>query len=48
MNILLSNDDGVKAEGINCLAAELAKKHQVTVVAPHENRSARSCSLTLN
>ncbi|MEE6081514.1 5'/3'-nucleotidase SurE, partial [Avibacterium paragallinarum] len=34
MNILLSNDDGIHAEGIKALAKELRKIAQVTVVAP--------------
>ena len=47
MNILVSNDDGVHAEGIKALAAELRKIANVTVVAPDRNRSAASSSLTL-
>ncbi|MEE6076530.1 5'/3'-nucleotidase SurE [Avibacterium gallinarum] len=47
MNILLSNDDGIHAEGIKALAKELRKIAQVTVVAPDRNRSAASSSLTL-
>lgn len=47
MHILVSNDDGIHAEGIKALAAELRKIAQVTVVAPDRNRSAASSSLTL-
>ncbi|QLB12399.1 5'-nucleotidase /3'-nucleotidase /exopolyphosphatase [Bisgaardia hudsonensis] len=47
MHILLSNDDGIHAEGIKILADELRKIAQVTVVAPDRNRSAASSSLTL-
>ena len=47
MNILLSNDDGIHAEGIKALANELRKIANVTVVAPDRNRSAASSSLTL-
>lgn len=47
MHILLSNDDGIYAEGIKVLAQELRKIAQVTVVAPDRNRSAASSSLTL-
>lgn len=47
MHILLSNDDGIQAEGIKTLAKELRKFAQVTVVAPDRNRSAASSSLTL-
>ncbi|MDO4626735.1 MAG: 5'/3'-nucleotidase SurE [Pasteurellaceae bacterium] len=48
MNILLSNDDGIHAEGIQILAAELRKIANVTIVAPDQNRSAASSSLTLS
>ncbi|MGF7453586.1 5'/3'-nucleotidase SurE [Mannheimia massilioguelmaensis] len=47
MNILLSNDDGYHAEGIQTLAVELRKLADVTIVAPDRNRSAASGSLTL-
>lgn len=45
--MLVSNDDGFRAEGIRCLAAELAEHYDVTVMAPDRNRSAASNSLTL-
>ncbi len=47
MKILLSNDDGVHAQGIRVLAQALSKKAQVTIVAPDRNRSGASNSLTL-
>lgn len=47
MNILLSNDDGYHAEGIQKLAVELRKFANVIIVAPDRNRSAASSSLTL-
>lgn len=47
MKILVSNDDGVQAPGINILAAELSKIASITVVAPDRNRSGASNSLTL-
>ncbi|WP_283570606.1 5'/3'-nucleotidase SurE, partial [Escherichia coli] len=47
MKILLSNDDGIHAEGIQILARELRKFADVTLVAPDRNRSAASSSLTL-
>lgn len=47
MNILLSNDDGYHAEGIQILAQALRKIAQVIIVAPDRNRSAASNSLTL-
>ncbi len=48
MNILLSNDDGFFAPGINELYDHLSKIAQVTVVAPDRNRSGASNSLTLD
>ena len=48
MKILLSNDDGVMAEGIKALTLELSKEHEVYVVAPDRERSAAGHSLTLH
>ena len=48
MKILISNDDGYLAEGINVLSKRLSKKHQVTIFAPSENKSASSSSLTID
>lgn len=47
MNILLSNDDGYRAEGLRALKAALDDLGRVTVVAPDRNRSGASNSLTL-
>ena len=47
MKILLSNDDGFQAPGIIALYQELIKFAQVTVIAPEQNNSAKSNSLTL-
>ena len=47
MHILLSNDDGIHAEGIQVMAEALRKIATVTIVAPDRNRSAASSSLTL-
>ena len=47
MNILLSNDDGVYATGINILFEELRKIADVFIVAPDRERSASSHSLTI-
>jgi 5'-nucleotidase len=47
MNILISNDDGIKSNGLIMLAKKLSKKHNVLVVAPDGNRSASSHSLTI-
>ena len=48
LRILISNDDGVFAEGIQALAAEaISRGHQVTVVCPDQERSATGHGLTL-
>lgn len=47
MHILLSNDDGYLAEGLNALASALSPYAEISVVAPDRNRSAASNSLTL-
>ena len=47
MRILISNDDGYKADGIIQLAKSLSEISEVIVVAPSENKSAASSSLTL-
>jgi len=48
VKILISNDDGYLAEGINILAKRLSVKHQVTIFAPSKNKSASSSSLTID
>ena len=49
MKILLTNDDGYKAEGINILADELkAFGHEVWVVATSRERSANSQKITMH
>jgi len=48
MKILVSNDDGYLATGINVLADALSDMADVVVVAPDRNRSAASNSLTLH
>ncbi len=48
MRILVSNDDGIYAEGINTLADTLKKQAKVVVVAPDREQSATSHSLTLH
>lgn len=47
LKILLSNDDGVHAQGIHALADSLRDIAEVTIVAPDRNRSGASNSLTL-
>ncbi|TPQ25216.1 5'/3'-nucleotidase SurE [Methylomonas koyamae] len=48
MHILISNDDGYLAQGINTLAQALSQYAEISVVAPDKNRSAASNSLTLD
>ena len=48
MRILLSNDDGYFAPGLNILADYVAKMADVVIVAPERNRSGASNSLTLD
>ena len=48
MKILVSNDDGYLATGINVLTDALSEIADVVVVAPDRNRSAASNSLTLH
>ena len=48
MNIFLVNDDGYFSQGILSLAKALAKKHSVTVVAPHKPQSAAGHALTMH
>ena len=48
MKILISNDDGYLAPGIAALAQAMAKLGEVTVVAPEQDRSGASNSLTLD
>jgi 5'-nucleotidase len=48
VKILVSNDDGFRAEGIRRLREALATLADVTVVAPDRNKSGASNSLTLD
>ena len=49
MNILVSNDDGIFAQGMRTLATALAKAgHQITVVCPDRERSATGHGLTIH
>lgn len=47
MRILLTNDDGIMAEGIYALAKELEKDYEVIIIAPETQRSAQSHAITL-
>lgn len=48
MRILISNDDGFTAPGIQALYEALKTVAQVEVIAPEHNNSAKSNALTLN
>jgi 5'-nucleotidase len=48
LRILVSNDDGYRAEGLQRLVAALEPLAAITVVAPERNRSGASNSLTLD
>ncbi|MEH6575833.1 MAG: 5'/3'-nucleotidase SurE [Amphritea sp.] len=48
MQVLLSNDDGVYAPGLDMLAQVLGDEWEIAVVAPDRNRSGASNSLTLD
>lgn len=48
MRILVSNDDGVFAPGLECLVHTLSTIGEVKVIAPDRNRSGASNSLTLS
>ncbi len=48
MRILITNDDGIKAEGIVRLAAAAKEFGEIWIVAPETQRSAASHSLTIN
>lgn len=45
--LLLTNDDGIDAEGIQSLCAVLAESYEVLVVAPMYEKSGAGCSLSL-
>ena len=48
MNILLTNDDGIYAPGLQALHQCLRSRHEVTVVAPDQERSAVGHGITLH
>ena len=47
MHLLISNDDGITARGIQVLSDRMKALGKVTIVAPDQNRSGASNSLTL-
>ncbi|MBP9722875.1 MAG: 5'/3'-nucleotidase SurE [Gammaproteobacteria bacterium] len=48
LKILISNDDGVYADGIQILNSNLSEVFETTIVAPDRNRSGASNSLSLD
>ena len=48
MHILLTNDDGIHAPGINALWQELSQIARITVVAPDSEKSASSQAITVH
>lgn len=48
MRILLVNDDGIQAKGIQVLANILSSKHKIYIVAPANEQSGKSHALTIN
>jgi len=48
MHLLLTNDDGILAQGLDCLEQAAKPLGDVTVVAPDREQSATSHSLTLH
>jgi len=48
MRLLLTNDDGILAQGLDCLEQAAQPLGEVTVVAPDREQSATSHSLTLH
>jgi 5'-nucleotidase len=48
MHLLISNDDGITARGIQVLSGRLSALGKVTIVAPDQDRSGASNSLTLD
>lgn len=48
MHFLISNDDGITAQGIQVLSRRMSELGKVTIVAPDQDRSGASNSLTLD
>lgn len=47
MNILITNDDGILAKGLQIICKKLQQEHNTLVVAPDSQKSASSHSITL-
>ncbi|WP_430886458.1 5'/3'-nucleotidase SurE [Fusibacter sp. JL216-2] len=48
MRILLTNDDGIYAKGLRTLIERLCKEHELYVIAPSVEQSAKSHSITMH
>lgn len=48
MRILITNDDGINSTGLHMLIKEMERDNEVTVVAPSNQRSASSHSITIH
>jgi 5'-nucleotidase len=48
MKILVTNDDGIHAEGLRALVEALSRDHEVWVIAPDRERSGASHSVNLH
>ena len=47
-NILIVNDDGIQSPGVLALAQAMESLGSITIVAPDQEQSAKSHSITLN
>lgn len=47
MKILLTNDDGIGAAGINAALTHLSRKHEIYLIAPDDEKSACSNAITV-
>ena len=48
MNILLTNDDGIQAEGLKALYRQLSRRYNVLVVAPDHEQSGTGHAISLH
>lgn len=46
MRILLTNDDGIMADGIYTIAKELEKLYEVIIIAPETQKCTKPCNNT--
>jgi len=47
MRVLITNDDGIRSEGLHALVRAFGPAHEVFVLAPSDDQSASSASLTV-